>query len=168
MKKFTCPICGGQLHIKTVNGPTVCEACGRVTALDAADTKTYREAYDQAERAIRRGTADGYEEAIRELNRIAFIDEAADRIADCEKRIAEWNLQKDKKREFARISDSRDTKLGIAVLIVTVLLCAAAIAGVIWLVVLITQDALSPTALTVIIALVALAVLSVIFGGFRR
>lgn len=168
MKDYTCPICGGQLHIKTVTGPTVCEACGRVTALDAADAKAYREAYDQAERAIRRGTAEGYEEAIRELNRIAFVDEAAERIKDCEAQLAALQSRTDRQRTLAHASDARDTALGIVILIITLLLCAAAIAGVVWLIVLIAKDALSPTALTIILAVVVLAALSVLFGGFRR
>ena len=168
MKSFICPICGGQLHIKTVTGSAVCESCGRMTELDAADTKTYREAYDQAERAIRRGTADGYEEAIRELNRIAFIDEAVERIRDCEAQLVALQSRTDRQRTLVHASDARDTALGIVILIITLLLCAAAIAGVVWLMVLIAKDALSPTALTVILAVVVLAALSVIFGGFRR
>lgn len=168
MKSYTCPICGGKLKIRIGAEKAECDSCGSLTDIDAAEVKRYQSIYENAERSMQRHAITGYEDAIRELNRIAFIDEATERIKACEAQLVALQSRTDRQRTLAHASDARDTALGIVILIITLLLCAAAIAGVVWLIVLIAKDALSPTALIIILAVVVLAVLSVIFGGFRR
>ena len=57
MKKFTCPICGGQLEIKIGSGVANCDSCGRMSKIDPEDAKEVSEIYYGAIRTMRQNTA---------------------------------------------------------------------------------------------------------------
>jgi hypothetical protein len=169
MKPYTCPICGGKLNIRIGADQAECDSCGRFQALDAADVARYREIFIGAERAMRQNTAAGYEDAIRQLQAIAFIDEARDKIKECEQRLNELRADRLHRQEANRLSDRRNTRLGIVLLILTLLLCAAALAGIVYLVVRFVQGTLSKgamiTILAVALAAIVVSVLGKLFAG---
>ena len=76
MRLFTCPVCGGKLNIKIGTEFATCESCGNVTKIDPMDAKRFTEIYRSAERSMRLNSVEGYEEALRQLDSISFIEEA--------------------------------------------------------------------------------------------
>ena len=169
MTSFTCPICGGKLNIRIGADKAECDSCGKLHEIDAADVARYREIFTGAERAMRQNTAAGYADAIRQLQAVAFIDEARDKIKECEQRLNELHASRLQRQEANRLSDKRNTRLGIVLLILTVLLCAAALAGVVYLVVRFVQGTLSKgaviTILAVVLAAIGVSVLGRLFAG---
>ena len=169
MKRYTCPICGGKLEIRIGVDVAACESCGRIETLDAQDVEKLSEIFRSAERAARQNTAEGYEDAIRQLQTIAFIGEARDKIKECEQRFNELRANQLQRQEANRLSDKRNMRLGIVLLILTVLLCAAALAGVVYLVVRFVQGTLSKgaviTILAVVLAAIGVSVLGRLFAG---
>ncbi len=169
MKPYTCPICGGKLNIRIGADKAECDSCGRLHEIDAADVARYREVYSSAERAMRQNTAAGYADAIRQLQGIAFIDEARDKIKECERCLNELRASRLQRQEANRLSDKRSTRLGILLLILTLLLCAAALAGIVYLVVRFVQGTLSKgamiTILAVALAAIVVSVLGKLFAG---
>ena len=164
MKSYTCPICGGKLNIRIGADNAECDSCGRLHEIDAADVARYREVYSSAERAMRQNTAAGYADAIRQLQTIAFIGEARDKIKECEQRFNELRANQLQRQEANRLSDRRNTRLGIVLLILTLLLCAAALAGVVYLIVRWAQGTLSKGAVITILAVAAAAVIISVLG----
>ncbi len=164
MKPFICPICGGKLNIRIGADKAECDSCGRLHEIDEADVERYREVYSSAERSMRQNTAAGYEDAIRQLQTIAFIGEARDKIKECEQRLNELNADRLQRQEANRLSDKRNMRLGIVLLILTVLLCAAALAGVVYLVVRFVQGTLSKGAVITILCVIAAAVIVSVLG----
>ena len=164
MKSYTCPICGGKLNIRIGADNAECDSCGRLAEIDAADVARYREVYSSAERAMRQNTAAGYADAIRQLQTIAFIDEARDKIKECEQHLNELHANQLHRQEANRLSDRRNTRLGIVLLILTLLLCAAALAGVVYLIVRWAQGTLSKGAVITILAVAAAAVIISVLG----
>jgi transcription initiation factor TFIIIB Brf1 subunit/transcription initiation factor TFIIB len=164
MKSYTCPICGGKLNIRIGADKAECDSCGRLAEIDATDVAQYREVYHSAERAMRQNTAAGYADAIRQLQTIAFIDEARDKIKECEQRLNELRASRLQRQEANRFSDRRNTRLGIVLLILTLLLCAAALAGVVYLIVRWAQGTLSKGAVITILAVAAAAVIISVLG----
>ncbi len=158
MDPFTCPICGGKLNIRIGADKAECDSCGRLAEIDAADVARYREVYSSAERLMRQNTAAGYADAIRQLQTIAFIGEARDKIKECEQRLNELRVDRLLRQEANRLSDRRNTRLGIVLLILTVLLMAAALAGIVYLIVRWVQGTLSRGTVITIIAVVAAAI----------
>ena len=169
MKRYTCPVCGGKLNIRIGADKAECDSCGRLAEIDAADVARYREVYSSAERLMRQNTAAGYEDAIRQLQTIAFIGEARDKIKECEQRFNELRANQLQRQEANRLSDKRNMRLGIVLLILTVLLCAAALAGIVYLVVRFVQGTLSKgaviTILAVVLAAIGVSVLGRLFAG---
>ncbi len=169
MDPFTCPICGGKLNIRIGADKAECDSCGRLREIDAADVARYREIFTGAERAMRQNTTAGYEDAIRQLQAIAFIGEARDRSRECERRIAELRADRLHRQEANRLADRRNTRLGVVLLILTVLLMAAALAGIVYLVVRFVQGTLSKgtviTILAVVLAAIGVSVLGRLFAG---
>ena len=103
------------------------------------------------------------------LEAIAFIGEARDKIKECEQRLTELRADRLHRQETNRLSDRRNTRLGIVLLILTVLLCAAALAGIVYLVVRFVQGTLSKgavlTILAVVLAAIGVSVLGRLFAG---
>ncbi len=164
MKPFTCPICGGKLNIRIGEAHAECDSCGRLHEIDAADVEQFRKIYADAERLMRQNTVAGYEDAIRQLQTIAFIGEARDKIKECEQRFNELRANQLQRQEANRLSDKRNTRLGVVLLILTVLLCAAALAGIVYLIVRWVQGTLSKGAVITILAVAAAAVIISVLG----
>ena len=164
MDPFICPICGGKLNIRIGADNAECDSCGRLHEIDAADVARYREVYSSAERAMRQNTAASYVDAIRQLQTIAFIDEARDKIKECEQRLNELRASRFQRQEANRLSDRRNTRLGIVLLILTVLLCAAALAGIVYLIVRWVQGTLSKGTVITILCVAAAAVIVSVLG----
>ena len=164
MKPFICPICGGKLYIRIGEAHAECDSCGRLHEIDAANVARYREVYSSAERLMRQNTVAGYEDAIRQLQTIAFIGEARDKIKECEQRLNELNADRLQREEAKKLADRRNTRLGIVLLILTVLLIAAALAGVVYLVVRFVQGTLSKGVVITILAVVAVAIIVSVLG----
>ena len=164
MNPNTCPICGGKLNIRIGADKAECDSCGRLHEIDAADVARYREVYSSAERLMRQNTAAGYEDAIAKLQTIVFISEARDKIKECEQLLNELRANQLHRQEANRLSDRRNTRLGIVLLILTVLLCAAALAGVVYLVVRFVQGTLSKGTVITILAVVAVAIIVSVLG----
>ena len=168
MRLFTCPICGGKLNIKIGTEYAACESCGSVTKIDPMDAKRFTEIYRSAERSMRLNSVEGYEEAFRQLDSISFIEEARKKATECEDRLR--NLQADLQRRQTQGATSEQQNTGFAgvLLAVTLVFCAAALAGVAWLVVLLLKGALSPRATAAVIAIAALAILSAFINRVKQ
>lgn len=168
MRLFTCPVCGGKLNIRIGTEYAACDSCGSLTKIDPMDAKWFTEIYRSAERSMRLNSVEGYEEALRQLDSISFIEEARKKRVECEKRLQD--LQADLQRRQAQGSASEQQNTGFAgvLLAVTLVFCAAALAGVAWLVVLLLKGALSPRATAAVIAIAALAILSAFINRVKQ
>lgn len=131
MHSLICPICGGKLHIVVETGLAVCEACGKSFDADPKDVQKYGEIVRDAERLMRQNTVAGYEDAIRLFASVPFVSGAKEKQAECEKRLSELQTRKRRRTESERIGDKRNIRIGVILLILTVLLMAAAIAGIV-------------------------------------
>lgn len=130
-----------------------------MTKIDPAEAERFTKVYRSAERAMWLNSVEGYEAALRELDSISFIEEASKTHVDCEKRLR--NLQADLQRRQASgpASESHNTSFAGVLLALTLVFCAAAFTGLVYLILRLIQGTLSPTATAVVIALAALAVL---------
>ena len=161
---FTCPVCGGKRHIVIETGLAVCEACGKTFDAEAEDVQKYGEILRDAERLMRQNTVAGYEDAIRLLASIPFVSGAKEKQTECEKRLSELQTRKRRRMESEQIGDKRNTRIGVILLILTVLLCAAALAGIVYLIVQWVQGTLSRGTVITILAVVAAAVIISVLG----
>jgi transcription initiation factor TFIIIB Brf1 subunit/transcription initiation factor TFIIB len=168
MRLLTCPVCGGKRNIKIGTEFAACDSCGNVTKIDPVDAERFTEIYRSAERSMRLNSVEGYEEALHQLDSISFIEETRKKRVECEKRLQD--LQADLQRRQAQGSASEQQNTGFAgvLLAVTLVFCAAALAGVAWLVVLLLKGALSPRATAAVIAIAALAVLFTFINKVKR
>ena len=168
MRLFTCPVCGGKLNIKIGTEYAACDSCGNVTKIDPMDAKRFTEIYRSAERSMRLNSVEGYEAALRQLDSISFIEEAQKTHADCEKRLRDLQANLTQRQAPGSASESQNTGFAGVLLAVTLVFCAAALAGVAWLVVLLLKGALSPRATTAVIAIAALAILSAFINRVKQ
>ena len=157
MRLLTCPICGGKLNIKIGTEYAACDSCGNVMKIDPQEAERFGEIYRSAERSMRLNSVEGYEEALRQLDSISFIEEAQKTHADCEKRLQDLQANLTQRQAPGSASESQNTSFAGVLLAVTLVLCAAALAGAAWLVVLLLKGALSPRATAAVIAVAALA-----------
>ena len=164
MKPFTCPICGGKLHIRIGVDVAACESCGRIETLDAQDVDKLSEVFRSAERAARQNTADGLMEAEGLFRTIDFVDEAKKRAEQCEMRLTGMRKERLRRAESEQIGDKRNTRIGVILLILTVLLIAAALAGIVYLIVRWVQGTLSRGTVITILAVVAVAIIVSVLG----
>lgn len=166
--KLQCEICGGKLNIRIGAGHAECESCGNVSELDPKDTARFRAVFREAERLMLQNTVSGYEEAIQKLQSLPFIDEAREKEAVCKRRL-ELLRERQRQREEARKRDSaKDTRLGIVILIVSVLFAVAAVAGIACLIVLLIKGMLPPAVTAIVVAAIAAVGVLVILGRIRR
>ena len=161
-------MCGGKMNIKIGTEFATCESCGNVTKIDPADAKRFTETYRSAERSMRLNSVEGYEAALRELDTISFIEEACRKRADCEKRLNELRADLQRRQAQGSASEQQNTGFAGVLLAVTLVFCAAALAGVAWLVVLLLKGALSPRATAAVIAIAALAILSAFINRVKQ
>ncbi len=163
----TCPVCGGKLHIVIETGLAVCEACQRTVDADPEDVQKYGDIVRNAERLMRQNTVAGYEDAIRLFASIPFVFGAKEKQAECEKRLKELQERTERHRALLHREDEKNTKLGIVLLILTLLFAAAAIVGVVYLVILWSNGMLSRTAVIVIVSITVITVALALIGRLR-
>ena len=157
MRLLTCPICGGKLNIKIGTEYAACDSCGNVMKIDPQEAERFGEIYRSAERSMRLNSVEGYEEALRQLDSISFIEEARKEAKECENRLRDLQANLTQRQAPGSASESQNTSFAGVLLAVTLVLCAAALAGAAWLVVLLLKGALSPRATAAVIAIAALA-----------
>ena len=167
MQLFTCPVCGGKLHIVIETGLAVCESCQRTFDADPKDVQKYGGIVRDAERLMRQNTVAGYEEAIRLFASIPFVSGAKEKQAECEKRLKELQDRMERHRELIHREDEKNTKLGIILLILTLLFAAAALAGIVYLIILWSKGTLSRPAVIVIVSVAVIAAALAFFGRLR-
>lgn len=167
MNSFICPICGGKVHIVIETGLAVCEACQRTFDADPEDVEKYGGIVRDAERLMRQNTVAGYEDAIRLLSSIPFVSGAKEKQAECEKRLSELQERTERHRTLLHREDAKNTKLGIILLILTILFAAAALAGIVYLIILWSKGMLSRTAIIVIISVAVIAVALALYGRLK-
>ena len=168
MRAFTCPVCGGKLNIKIGTEYAACDSCGSLTKINPEEAERLREIYRSAERSMRLNSVEGYEEALRQLDSISFIEEAQKTHADCEKRLRDLQANLTQRQAPGSASESRNTSFAGVLLAITLVFCAAALAGAVWLVVQLLNGALSPRATAIVIALAALAILFTCINKGKR
>lgn len=157
MRAFTCPVCGGKLNIKIGTEFAVCDSCGNVMKIDPQEAERFGEIYRSAERAMRLNSVEGYEEALRQLDSISFIEEAQKTHAECEKRLQDLQADLTRRQVSGPASEQQNTSFAGVLLALTLVFCAAALAGAVWLVFQLLNGALSPRATAIVISLAALA-----------
>ncbi len=167
MQSFTCPVCGGKLHIVIESGLAVCEACQRTFDADLKDVQKYGGIVRDAERLMRQNTVAGYEDAIRLFASIPFASGAKEKQTECEKRLSELRERMEQHRELLHREEAKNTKLGIVLLIMTIFFAVAAIAGIVYLIVLWSKGMLSHNTIIVIVSIIVIAVGLALFGKIR-
>ena len=167
MKTVTCPHCGGKLHIVIETGLAVCESCQRTFDADPKDVQKYGGIVRDAERLMRQNTVAGYEDAIRLFASVPFVSGAKEKQAECEKRLMELQDRMERHRAFLHREDEKNTGLGIVLLILTLLFAAAALAGIVYLIILWSKGMLSRTAIIVIISVAVIAVALALYGRLK-
>lgn len=167
MNSFICPICGGQLHIVIETGLAVCDACQRTFDADPEDVQKYGGIMRDAERLMRQDTVAGYQDAIRLFASIPFVSGAKEKQTECEKRLKKLQERTERHRAFLRREDEKNTRLGIILLILMILFAAAAIVGIVYLIILWSKGMLSRTAVIVIASVAVIAVALALYGRLR-
>ena len=167
MQSFTCPVCGGKLHIVIETGLAVCESCQKTFDAEPEEVQKYGRIVRDAERLMRQNTVAGYEDAIRLFSSIPFVSGAKEQQAECEKRPSELQERTERHRALLHREDEKNTKLGIVLLILTLLFAAAALAGIVYLIILWSKGMLSRTAIIVIISVAVIAVALALYGRLK-
>ena len=168
MRAFTCPVCGGKLNIKIGTEYAACDSCGSLTKIDSKEAERFKEIYQSAERTMRLNSVEGYEEALRQLDSISFIEEAQKTHADCEKRLRDLQANLTQRQAPGSASESQNTSFAGVLLAITLVFCAAALAGIVYLVLRLIRGTLSPTATTLVITLAALAVVFAFLNKLKK
>ena len=168
MQLFSCPICGGKLNIKIGTEYAACDSCGNMTKIDPVEAERFKRAYESARRSMRLNSVEGYEAALRELDTISFIEEARQQREDCEKRLHDLRADIQRRQMSGPASEQQNTSFAGVLLALTLVFCAAAFTGIVWLVLRLIRGTLSPTATAVIIALAALAVVFAFLNKLKK
>ncbi len=168
MRAFTCPICGGKLKIKIGTEYAACDSCGSLTKIDPEEAERFGEIYRSAERSMRLNSVEGYEEALRQLDSISFIEEAQKTHAECEKRLRDLQANLTQRQAPGSASESQNTSFAGVLLALTLVFCAAAFTGIAYLAFRLIQGTLSPTATALVIALAALAVVFAFLNKLKK
>lgn len=167
MTPTTCPVCGGKLNIRLGAEYAVCGSCGNTCECDPADIARFRAVYRSAERAMRLNTAAGCREAIARLETIPFVEGSEDLSAECERRLDELRSNRLRQQERDKLTDRKNTALGVALLIAALVFCAAAVAGAVYLVVCLINGTFSPVSLAVAAGAALLAAVVILAGKAR-
>lgn len=167
MSSFTCPICGGKLNIKIGAEFAECDSCGKVTGIDPADAAKFRAVYQSAERFMRLDSVDGCRKAIDQLETIAFVDGAREMSEKCAGRLNELQAEKKERQATERTYEKRNAILGAVLIIVALLFCVAAVAGLVYMIVHIANGTFSPRILPIIICVTAVAVVMSVISKLK-
>ena len=116
---------------------------------------------------MRQNTVAGYHDALRLFASVPFVSGTKEKQAECEKRLSELQDRMERHRELIHREDEKNTKLGIVLLILTLLFAAAALAGIVYLIILWSKGMLSRTAIIVIASVAVVAVALALFGRLR-
>ena len=168
MQPFTCPICGGKLDIRIGTEFAACDSCGSLTKIDPEEAERFKEIYRSAERAMRLNSVEGYEEALRQLDSISFIEEAQKTHADCEKRLRDLQANLTQRQAPGSASESQNTSFAGVLLALSRTVCAAAVTGIVYRVLRLIRGTLSPTATAAVITLAALAVVFAFLNKLKK
>ncbi len=158
MRAFTCPICGGKLNIKIGTEYAACDSCGNVTKIDPEEAERFKGILRSAERAMRLNSVEGYEEALHQLDSISFIEEACKKATECENRLHDLQADLQRRQVSGPASEQQNTSFAGVLLAITLVFCAAAFTGIVYLVLRLIRGTLSPTATAIVVGLAALAV----------
>lgn len=168
MRAFACPVCGGKLNITIGTEYAVCDSCGNVTKIDPAEAERFTQIYRSAQRSMGLNSVEGYEAALRELDTIPFIEEARKKRADCERRLRALQADMARRQMSGPASEQQNTSFAGILLALTLVFCAAAFTGIVWLILRLIRGTLSPTATAVVIALSALAIVFSFINKIKR
>ena len=168
MQLFTCPVCGGKLNIKIETEFATCDSCGSLTKIDSKEAERFKEIFRSAERSMRLNSVEGYEDALRQLDSISFIEEAQKIHADCEKRLQDLQADLTRRQVSGPASEQQNTSFAGVLLAITLVFCAAAFTGVAYLILRLIRGTLSPTATTLVITLAALAVVFAFLNKLKK
>lgn len=167
MGSFTCPICGGKLNIKNRAEFAVCDSCGNITGLDPAYVAKIRAIYQSVEHLMRLNSTGGYRKAIRDLEAIAFIDEARELSDECKRRLNALLSKQKVQQEVERETGKRNTVLGVILLVFTLLFCAAAVIGLVYLIIRIASGGLALRTSSVIIGVTVVAIVLIVVSRLK-
>lgn len=168
MNLLKCEICGGTLKLHLDSLTAVCDSCGNTTEIAKSDCDKYRLILQSAERQMRLGSVASLNEAIKLLESIRFVDGVSEKIADCHRNIAELQKEKTEKEIRKAETDSDNTKIGIALLIITLvalLICAVGIGLIIYK---IAKDGCPPAVMYIGAGLIAVSALIFIVGKIKE
>ncbi len=168
MASYTCPVCGGKLNIKIGSDVAECGSCGNLCECDPADIAKVRAVYRGAEQLMRLNTAGALREAIKKLEAISFVDEAADLSAECRRRLETLLSNKAKQQEIEQSTEKKNAVIGIVLLVVILLVCAAAVAGAAYLIIRIVKGTLPDGATPFVIGAAVLAAIILIVNMIKR
>ncbi len=164
----TCPVCGGRLNITIGSAYAVCSSCGNLTELDQKDVEKFRGIFDHAKNSVSLNTIAGYKDAIRELDQISFIEEAREKSAEYKKAIEDIQADQQRKELSEKSSGKKQTILGMILLIFMILLSLAAIAGIVYLVILWSRGQLPQGTVIAVLIFIGVWALISIMNSFRE
>lgn len=164
MNPFKCRVCGGELKIKLGAGLFVCDSCGNTSDVDPADAAKYRAVCESAEDSMRKHTAAGYRDALRELEPISFVDRAEEEANACRQRLQTLQEHQVQRQTFEKASGKKDTAFGVLLVALILLFLVGAAVGAVVLIVQLFNGTLSGTTLWIVIGAVVAALLLFLVG----
>ena len=167
MISSTCPVCGGKLNIRIGADFAECGSCGNVTECDRTEMEKIRSVYRSAELAMKMNSVSGCRTAIKALEAISFVEEADELSKECSRRLDALLTHQAEVQGSEQKSGKKNAALGVA-LIVFILLCIAALLfGGVYLVIRLVNGTLPDSALPIVIAVAAVALIIFLIGKFR-
>lgn len=139
-----------------------------MTKIDPAEAERFTKVYRSARQSMGLNSVEGYEAALRELDSISFIEEASKKRMECEKRLRDLQEDLTRRQVSGPASESQNTSFAGVLLAITLVFCAAAFTGIVYLVLRLIRGTLSPTATAVVIALAALTVVFAFLNKLKK
>ena len=107
------------------------------------------------------------EDAINILQAISFVTEAEEKTLLCEKKLAELKAAQQERDEAKKEKDKKDTLVGVIFFVFFLLLVVLLIAGAAYIIYHLKLGDLSPTAIKVIISVIAVLVILTVIGKLK-
>ena len=117
---------------------------------------------------MRLNSVEGYGEALRRLDSISFIEEARKKATECENRMHDLQADLQRRQVSGPASEQQNTSFAGVLLALTLVFCAAAFTGIVYLVLRLIRGTLSPTASALVITLAALAVVFAFLNKLKK
>lgn len=165
--KNTCETCGGKLIVSVNSKEAACDNCGNIAEISAEDFSEIKKAYRSAEQKMHLNTVSGYKDAINILQAISFVTEAEEKTLLCEKKLAELKAAQQERDEAKKEKDKKDTLVGVIFFVFFLLLVVLLIAGAAYIIYHLKLGDLSPTAIKVIISVIAVLVILTVIGKLK-